>query len=56
MGSLGVDFDYNIKTALNGESRAAVTQNGKIFGQVEKTLISTLDVLATKCNMDTAYE
>lgn len=56
MDRLDVDFAYNIKMAFKWESRDAVVQNGKIFWQVEKMLISTLDVLASKCNLDETNE
>lgn len=56
MGDIILDFEYNIKMAFNGESRSAVAENGKVFAQMEQTLISTIDVLANKCNLDEASE
>jgi outer membrane lipoprotein-sorting protein len=51
-GDLGLDFQYNIKIAFDGESRSAVIRNGQEFRKVENLLQSTLSVLAQKCNLN----
>lgn len=56
MERLDVDFAYNIKMVFKWESRDAVVKNGKIFGQVEKTLVSAIDSVANKCNLNEETE
>jgi hypothetical protein len=33
-----LDFSYNIKTAMNGETRAAVSRDGLLFNQIERKI------------------
>jgi hypothetical protein len=46
------DFQYNVILALRGEIRSEVTRDGLIFAQIEKKLLSTLDILGNKCALD----
>ena len=50
--SIFLDFNYSIQTALKGQSRAPVTRDGLIFGNLEKnTIIPAIKFLANTCNL-----
>ncbi len=52
MGDIQTDFLYNIKLSWNGETRAPVLRDGKLFDSLEKsTIIPTLQQLINTCNL-----
>jgi hypothetical protein len=46
-----LDFSYNVKTAMNGETRAAVSRDGLLFNQIEKKITWALSVATNQCNL-----
>lgn len=46
-----LDFLYNIKLALLGETRAPVSRDGLLFNQVEKRITGALGTATNKCNL-----
>jgi|GEM_PF-5323981 len=52
MSDIQTDFLYNIKLSWNGETRAPVLRDGKLFDSLEKsTIIPTLQQLINTCNL-----
>lgn len=46
-----LDFSYNMKLAINGETRAPVTRDGLLFNQIEKKITGALATATTTCNL-----
>jgi hypothetical protein len=46
-----LDFAYNIKLAINGETRAPVSRDGLLFNQIEKKITNALSTATSKCNL-----
>ncbi len=46
-----LDFSYNIKLAMNGETRAPVTRDGLMFNQIEKKITGALAGATSQCNL-----
>ena len=46
-----LDFVYNIRLSLNGETRAPVTRDGLLFNKIEKKITASLAVATGKCNL-----
>lgn len=51
-----LDFTYNIKLAINGESRAPVTRDGRIFNQIEQKIIGVLANMTNQCKLTDTVE
>jgi hypothetical protein len=51
-GDIVTDFQYNTVMAFRGESRSAVITNGKLFPKIQTKIVSTIDSLASSCNLD----
>ncbi len=46
-----LDFAYNIRLAINGETRAPVIRDGMLFNQIERKIIAQLSAATSKCNL-----
>jgi hypothetical protein len=46
-----LDFTYNIRTAVNGETRRAVSRDGMLFTQIERKIVGALSVASNQCNL-----
>ncbi len=47
-----LDFLYNIKIAINGESRIPVLRDGMIFYNIEKRVTNAISNVASQCALD----
>lgn len=47
-----LDFAYNIRLAINGETRAPVTRDGLMFNQIEKKITGALAGATAQCNLN----
>lgn len=47
-----LDFQYNIKIAVNGETRAPVSRDGTLFTQTEKKITGAISNMANTCNLN----
>jgi hypothetical protein len=47
-----LDFAYNIKLAINGETRAPVTRDGLLFNQIEQRITGALAGATAQCNLN----
>lgn len=46
-----LDFAYNIRLAINGETRAPVTRDGLLFNQIEQKITGALAGATNQCNL-----
>lgn len=47
-----LDFRYNVETAINGESRAAVLEQGRLFTMISDRISSTIATMSNRCVLD----
>mgnify|MGYP003440802658 FL=1 len=51
-----LDFQYNIKIAINGETRAPVSRDGTLFVQTEKKITGAISNMANSCSLTDGFK